>query len=369
MQSSLRSNDAASLRLVARLARTLGPWANWASGRIPDVVRRSVTIPTRRDRPAFEAWLYTPRTRPLGALLIAPGLHWLGPADPRLDTFCRSLADAGLVVLCPFLPDFGQMRVRSSLGADLLRAFDFFVASGEAPHDRPGVFSISFGSLPALFVASRRPIGGLVCFGGFADFDDTLRFCVTGRTRHATNDAPRPHDPLNACVVLLNLLEHLDATSPREVELAWRAYVRRTWGRAHLKHHHAFVPIAHALAAELASQRDRELFLVGVRAEPGAEELLELGLRRRGGTADLDPMPFARHVEVQATAVHGREDDVIPVEHAELLARAFPNGRAFVTGAYAHTGSASLRELVPRAAAEGRAMWGIVSAIASSASS
>lgn len=321
-------------------------------------------VPARRDRPAFEAWLYTPRTRPLGALLIAPGLHWLGPADPRLDAFCRSLADAGVVVLCPFLPDFAQMRVRSSLGPDLLSAFDTFVESGECPEDRAGVFSISFGSLPALFVAARRPIGGLVCFGGFADFDDTLRFCVTGHTRHASARTPRPHDPLNACVVTLNLLEHLGAQSPSAVESAWRAYVRRTWGRAHLKHQHAFLPIARSIAKELPSAHDRELFLVGVRAEPGAEELLELGLSRRGGTADLDPMPFARHVDAPGAAVHGRDDDVIPVEHAALLARALPNGKAFVTGAYAHTGSASLRDLLPRAVAEGRAMHGILSAIA-----
>lgn len=351
--------------LAGRLARTLGPWAK---GIAPGVARRTLRVDPRRAGEApFEAWLYTPRRRATGALLIAPGLHWLGPADPRLDTFCRALSASGIVVLCPFLPDFREMRVRTSLGPDLLRAYDAFLELPELPHRRPGVFSISFGSLPALFVAARRETGGLVCFGAFADFEDTLRFCISGRTRHARDDSTRPHDPLNACVVLLNLLEHLDARDHDAVAAAWRAYVRRTWGRAHLKHHEAFAPIARATSAALAHPVDRELFLIGARVEPGAEELLELGLKRRGGTADLDPMPFARHVEVSACATHGRDDDVIPVEHAELLARALPRGRAFVTGAYAHTGSTPIAELLPQALAEARAMRDIVFGIAGAA--
>ncbi|MCB9599727.1 MAG: hypothetical protein H6722_32005 [Sandaracinus sp.] len=349
--------------LAVRLARHLGPWA----GEAPRVKRRSFVVEARRERPGFEAWLYEPRGRVDGALLIAPGLHWLGPADPRLDSFCRALSAAGIVVLCPFLPDFEVMRVRSSLGPDLLAAYDAFVASGLVPHARPGVFSISFGSLPALFVGARREIGGLVCFGGFADFEDTLRFCITGRTRHASDARPRPHDPLNACVVLLNLLDHLDADDRPAVAAAWRAYVRQVWGRAHLKHHEAFAPIARRVAERLDGARDRALFLAGVRAIPGAEALLEEGLERRGGTADLDPMPFAAHVEARATATHGRDDDVIPAEHAPLLARALPRGQAFVTGAYAHTGSTPLRELLPRAVAEVRAMRGMVEAIADAA--
>src|SRR5690554_1723584 len=102
-----------SLRAQLQLGRWLGPWAG-AEQAPEGVLRTSVFVEARAEgeRP-FEAWLYRPRRgRPLGAYLVAPGLHYAGPADPRMDRFLRVLASAGLVVLCPFLPDFTALRVR-----------------------------------------------------------------------------------------------------------------------------------------------------------------------------------------------------------------------------------------------------------------
>lgn len=353
------------LHVAARLARWLGPWT--ADTRAPRAVsRREVLVPAKRvGERAFSAWVYA-RSSPLGALFIAPGLHWMGPADPRLDRLCRVLAASGITTFCPFLPDYCEMRVRGTLNGDALRAYDAFAAMPEVPQRPPGVFSISFGSLPAIFIASRREIGGLVAFGGFADFEDTLRFCVSGRSRHAQTDAARPHDPLNAPVVILNFLEHLGARDPARVERALLRYVRRTWGRAHLKHERAFVPVALELLGEVAPA-DHALFLAATRVEDGAEALLSAGLQGRGGLDDLDPIPTARGIEAPTTIAHGRDDDVIPFEHAALLAGVIPGARALLTGAYAHTGSTPLREMLPNAADEGRAMVGIVAAMSHAA--
>ncbi|HJK89186.1 MAG TPA: hypothetical protein RMH85_22730 [Polyangiaceae bacterium LLY-WYZ-15_(1-7)] len=353
--------DLAAMRAAARLGRWLGPWT--PEDAVPHRVhRRAVPVPPRApgERP-FEAWVYRPLDRPpTGALLVVPGLHYLGPADPRLDRFCRVLADAGILVLCPFLPDFSTMRVEPTLGPDAERAFDALLGLPELPRRRrPGVFSISFGCYPAIQLAARREeVGQLMLFGGYADFRDTLRFCVGG-------DGERAHDPLNMCVVFLNLLEHLEVKDPGALTEAWLEYVRRTWGRPHMKAPEAHAPLARALAARLP---DRDLFLETTGVEGDAPALLESLLPPAAERiARLETLRFAPEVRCPAVVAHGRDDDVIPWEHAERLAGALPNARRYVTGMYAHTGQSGLRELLPQARDEARAMLGILGAMAGAA--
>jgi pimeloyl-ACP methyl ester carboxylesterase len=91
-----------------------------------------------------------------------------------------------------------------------------------------------------------------------------------------------------------------------------------------------------------------------------AEGGVELGLaalERAGHHFEyLDPEPWLSRVRVPVTVIHGREDDVIPFEHAERLASMAPRSRHLVTGMYAHTGRATLAELIPEATREGSAM-------------
>lgn len=334
-------------RRTLRLGRWLGPWAD--EGAQPDATREEVPV-----EGAMRAWVYRPAHRKArGAVLVVPGLHYLGPADPRLDRFCRILAHAGNVVLCPFLPDFSRLRVGPDLGPDASRAFDALLALPDRPRDvAPGVLSISFGSRPAVEVAATRPeVGNLVLFGGFADFRDAIRFCIAGAP-----DPGRAHDPLNRPVVYLNLIEHLDP-QPRDRASFVRAcfdFVRQTWGKPEMKPREAHEPVARALAEGLA---DAELFL---RATGVAEGGVELGLAalERGAPhfEYLDPAPWLSRVQVPVTVIHGREDDVIPFEHAARLASMTPRARHLVTGVYAHSGRASLSELVPEATREGVAM-------------
>ncbi len=334
-------------RRIARLGRWLGPWSD--EGGQPDATREEIPIDA-----SMRGWVYRPaRRKAQGAVLLVPGLHYLGPADPRLDRFCRILANAGNVVLCPFMPDFSRLRVGPNLGPDANRAFDALLALPDRPRDvAPGILSISFGSRPAVEVAATRPeVGNLVLFGGFADFRDAIRFCIAGAP-----DPGRAHDPLNRPVVYLNLLEHLDpGPTDREsfIEACFE-YVRQTWGKPEMKPREAYEPVARALADGLP---DAELFL---KATGVAEGGVELGLDALARGADhfeyLDPRPWLSRVQVPVTVIHGREDDVIPFEHAARLASMAPKARHLVTGIYAHTGRATLAELIPQAAREGSAM-------------
>src|SRR4051812_21585875 len=82
------------------LARWLGPWADSTAS--PEVETRDEEIAgiaarvfRRHDSTRFDR-----------RVVIAPGLHYAGPDDPRLDRFCRVLAASGHLVIAPFVPSY-----------------------------------------------------------------------------------------------------------------------------------------------------------------------------------------------------------------------------------------------------------------------
>lgn len=302
----------------------------------------------------FDGWVYRAPRAPSGALLVLPGLHYLGPADPRLDRFLAILADAGLLVLCPFLPDFRALRVGPSVVPDALASYDALAALPDCPVVRPGVFSISFGSFPAIHVAAHRDIARLLLFGGYASFEDVIRFSLEG-------DPDRPHDPLNRPVVFLALLEHLDGlpADPARLGRAWTEYVRRTWGRPEMKTRARFEPLARSIAARLPEDA-RALFLLGTGVVEGGSSRIRAALER-ADLAHLDPRAACAAIDAPVTIVHGRDDDVIPHTHAAVLGELIPHARVHLTGLYAHTGRGAFD---PRAlSAEVDALVSVLSSI------
>jgi pimeloyl-ACP methyl ester carboxylesterase len=309
---------------LVTLARWLGPWAD--SSRAPDVATREDFVDGTRVR------IYGVRRR--AAFLVAPGLHYAGPDDPRLDRFCRVLAAAGHVVVAPFIRDYLALVPVERAKRDFARVFD---ARAGWDAERPVVFSISFGSLLALALAAERgdELERIVVFGGYADFQDTMRYCLTGDGR----------DPLNQPVVLMNLLDHVahDAAHRDALCAAWRRYVERTWGRPEMKQRDRFVAIAEELAPDVPAPV-RELFLVGVGVRPGAWDLARAALAAFDARA-LDPAPYLPRVRGRVDLVHGADDDVIPYAHAHALAAKLANAdaRVHVTGLYGHTGGSGTR--------------------------
>jgi len=158
-------------RLGFTLARWLGPWADTTIA--PEVAIENAVLDGMRVR------LYRPRGAPRATYLIAPGLHYAGADDPRMDRFCRVLAAGGHLVVAPFIPSYLALMPDARAIADFTRVFH---ALPRWSTQRPVVFSISFGSLLAFALAAEHgdALDGLVIFGGYADFHETLRFCLTG---------------------------------------------------------------------------------------------------------------------------------------------------------------------------------------------
>ncbi|MDI1429260.1 alpha/beta hydrolase [Polyangium sorediatum] len=358
------------LRTMIELGRWLGPWTDGQAAP-HDVTREELSLEGRRaGERGFSAFVYRSRRQtPVGSLLLVPGLHYLGPLDPRMDRFARILATAGLTVLAPRLPDFTSLVLGEGVFDDLSRAFSALLALPGRPPGRPGVFSISFGSLPSLWLAARSrlasEVGTLIVFGGYADFGDTLRFCIHGRPGAA-------HDPLNRPVVFMNLLPwlHDKPDDPAPLVAALRKYVEATWGRPEMKVDGKWQVIARAVADELAPAH-QPLFYAATGVSGDTKALVDAALGRSGDAFTwLDPGPLLGDIRCPVHFIHGADDDVIPYEQAFALAKRLPAGVCqgiHVTGLYGHTHKAdagtTLRG-VPALVREGATLLKMLSAVA-----
>lgn len=328
---------------IGRLARWLGPWGH--PTKAPQVATEEASLDGMRVR------IYRPNRSPRATYLIAPGLHYAGADDPRLDRFCRILAAGGHLVVAPFIPSYLALTPNAQAIADFERAF---LALPRWSAQRPIVFSISFGSLLAFALAARHgaALDGLVIFGGYAEFQATLEFCLTGKVASGRSAA---RDPLNQPVVLMNLLAQLDppCTDHAAVSAAWRTYVERTWGRPEMKARERFTEVA---ATVDVPPEVRPLFEIGVGVTPGAADLALPALTRFDGRA-LDPSPYLSQIRGRVDLVHGTDDDVIPFEQSHALAAKLVNAdvRTHITGLYGHTGAQT-----PRLSAAARELWTMV---------
>lgn len=307
------------------LARWLGPWAS--AQKAPTVDTRDTFVQNIKVR-------FYGRSDAHRQFLIAPGLHYAAADDPRMDRFCRILAASGAEVVAPFIPDYLKLTPGRRAVADFIRVCD------ATKRGKPIIFSISFGSLLAFALAAERgaEISRLVIFGGYSDFHETMKFCLTGEVasgRQATRD------PLNQPVVLMNLLHILehDRTQTAALIDGWMQYVQATWGRPHYKVDRKFVAVAEAIAASVP-ESIRELYRVGIGVVPGAVDIAMPALAKFDA-APLDPSPFLPRVTTRVDLVHGMDDDVIPFEQSHDLAAKLVNAdvRVHVTGLYGHTGA------------------------------
>lgn len=351
-------------RRLATLTRWLGPWTD-EHARPDTVCRRTLSVSApdvdgdgqrngsgRRTR-RFDAWLYAPVRKPVcGAYAIAPGVHFEGPSDPRMDRFCRILAASGYLVISPFIADYMRLIISRQAIVDFhatveaLREDRAFSAGLELR-----LFSISFGSLLAISVAAspalRAHVERVVLFGGYADWQEVMRFCLTG-------EGAEHFDPLNRPVVFMNLLDAVlacggySSTHKSSLLDAWLTFVQRTWSRAGKKRDREFEPVARQLVRTVP-EPVRHLYLMGCGVEDGGVALCERALAVFDGT-HMEVRSLLPDVRCPVHIAHGADDDVIPVSQARELDAAMPVGlphAMYITGLYGHTAQANMLDVVP----------------------
>lgn len=349
-------------RAWTTLARWLGPWSDVTAspqGRPPE----TLILDPHRD---LHAQLYWPE-RLGGALLLVHGMHHLGNTDHRFVRLCRILAAAGIAVLAPSLPDYRSLRMAPSVVRDVQVAFDA-LCERLPPGSRPGIMSISFGSLPALRLVSDPAYadraGGIVVFGGYGDFVSAIHFILDGTTPGlppGTQDRlTRPVAFMNVAPGLAEPLAGLDT-----LVAAWHRYCLSTWGNPDLWEPADHQPVARRQALDLPEAL-RPTFLTGCGERWGMEDELLDSLR---ATPDpwWDPRPHLHGLRCPVTLVHGVDDKVIPHPQLDELAAAVPAGclrGVHRTGLYSHTATAGLSLSMLR---EGRTLVQVLGGLVSTA--
>ena len=137
---------------------------------------------------SLPARVYVPRGRTVApGLVIVPGVHYLGTAEPRLVAFARIMASYGNVVLAPQLPALADYRVDESSITLIGGAVRELAARLQVT--KVGVLGISFGGGLALIAASRREyrdsFAYVAAIGSHDDLGRVLRF-------FAIDQAPQP---------------------------------------------------------------------------------------------------------------------------------------------------------------------------------
>lgn len=163
------------------------------------------TVPTREGEVA--AQFYRPEGRVRRSVLLVPGVHSMGIAEPRLTALARDLAGSGIAVMTMALPDLTQYRI-TARSADVIEdAVAWLAAQPElAPDGRVGVIGISFAGGLAI-VAAGRPavrdtVAYVVSFGGHGDLGRVLHYLATGEAVHAEGITTHPPHDYGVAVIL-----------------------------------------------------------------------------------------------------------------------------------------------------------------------
>jgi len=161
-------------------------------------------LPTRGGE--VVAQLYRPDGRVRRSVLLVPGVHSMGIAEPRLTGLARDLAGSGIAVLTVALPDLTAYRI-TARSADVIEdAVAWMAAEPQlAPDGRVGVIGISFAGGLAIVAAGRAAVRDavayVVSFGGHGDLGRVLHYLATGEAVQAPvasgfsrKPQPPPHD-------------------------------------------------------------------------------------------------------------------------------------------------------------------------------
>jgi len=163
------------------------------------------TVPTRTGEVA--AQFYRPDGRIQRSVLLVPGVHSMGIAEPRLTALARDLAGSGVAVMAMALPDLMGYQITAA-SADVIEDAVAWLASQPAlaPDGRAGVIGISFAGGLSIVAAGRPAIRDkvafVVSFGGHGDLARVLRYLATGEAVEAPGIETHPPHDYGVAVIL-----------------------------------------------------------------------------------------------------------------------------------------------------------------------
>jgi dienelactone hydrolase len=319
----------------ARLARL----SAWGARR---VVTEDVDIPTRSVR--LRARVYRPQSAATErTIVLSSGINPRGLDEPRLARFARTIAERGMSVITPELPDLLDFRVTPRL-ADQIEDVGRWAAVQQslAPDGRVGLVGISFSGGLSVVAAGRQALREQVAFvvslGGHGDLPRTLRYLSTGRL---PDGRVHPAHDYGVVVVLHNVVEALVPrdqvpglrTGVRSFLLASTIYVTDPARGARMAEE------TRSMEATLPEPARTLLHYVNTRDSAALAPLLAPRLPDFTSDPALSPerSPPPR---APVFLLHGRDDNVIPASETrqltEWLGARGVRARALVTPLISH---------------------------------
>ena len=314
-----------AVSLFVRAAHVGGRTETFANSMAQHVTAQSKhTVPTRQgDVPA--QW-YRPGGRVRRAVLLVPGVHSMGIAEPRLTALAHDLAGSGVAVMTMALPDLMGYQI-TARSADVIEdAVSWMAAQPDlAPDGRVGMVGISFAGGLSIVAAGRPAIRDkvayVVSFGGHGDFARVLKYLATGEAVQAPGVATHPPHDYGVAVILYAAA---DRVVPAEQVVALREGIRTFLLASQL----TLVDMAQA---NVAFQKARDI--VATLPEPSATLLTYVNDRNVKAlgpilvphlTLEADPAASPERAPTAPAApvflLHGDEDVVIPAAESVVLA-------------------------------------------------
>ena len=171
--------------------------------RLADAIARDVTVLPRQRvlrHGEVETQLYRPEGTVRRSVLLVPGVHSMGIAEPRLTALAHDLAGSGVAVMTMALPDLMAYQI-TARSADVIEDVVAWMAAQPelAPDGRVGMIGISFAGGLSIVAAGRSAIRDkvayVVSFGGHGDLGRVLHYLATGEAVQAPGvKTIPPHD-------------------------------------------------------------------------------------------------------------------------------------------------------------------------------
>ncbi len=272
------------------------------------------------------------------AVVLVPGLHAVGIDEPRFYNLAMQLAQVGLAVVAPEMPDLKRFSVTVRTTDMIEDAARWLIGQPRfARHGRIGLIGISFAGGLSVVAAGRPSIRDhlefVFAFGGHASFLRVLRFLVTGQvlTDLPPPDAPAsyvgtetylaPHD-YGVAVLLLGAADRMvPAEQVEPLRQAILEYLSAScYDLINLKVALATYKSASEMAAALPEPAKALMKAVNTRDVKTLGPKLLAVLPKDGYPAELSadssPAPSA-----PVYLLHGTGDNVVPAIETRFLAR------------------------------------------------
>lgn len=281
-------------------------------------------LPTPRGK--VRARLYTPQAiaNPPG-MVVVHGVHHLGVNEPRLMAFSRALAQSGIQVFTPELPDIADYQVTRSSVDIIGTAAQHFARQINAP---VGVLGLSFAGGESLLAAADPNYAPSIAFvmsiGAHEDMQRVASFFVSGHIARpdGTLVALKPHE----YGPLVLMYSHLDEFFPAaDIPAAKEALKLLLWeDEAASRAAEARLSPASQVKMSHLYEHDSTLF---------KDAITRAIDRHSAEMAAVSPRNQLQSLHVPVLLLHGAGDDVIPATEMLWLARDVPNG--YLRGALA----------------------------------